>query len=182
MQGINSNAILLLSMQLISPSIDYKREYLAALAEGKGESTLTRLDVPSESESFVEFVQRLLDYGQGLQLPKEYVSSTELWLVDNEQFIGRVSIRHELTEHLLKEGGHIGYYIRPSKRNLGYGKQILALALLEARKLGLTKVLVTCDDDNIGSRKIIEVNGGILENIVDSEPGKPSKRRYWITL
>ena len=95
-------------------------------------------------------------------------------LLNYSEFIGRVSIQHTLTDHL-KEGGHIGYYIRPSKRKLGYGKKILELSLVEARELGLRKVLVTCDNDNICSQKIIEANGGILENVVDAANDRPRK-------
>lgn len=93
-----------------------------------------------------------------------------------------VNIRHSLTEHLLKIGGHIGYWIRPSKRNMGYGKKILAFSLPEAKKLGISKILVTCNDNNLSSRRIIEENGGILENIVENSKDHPLKRRYWITM
>ena len=118
----------------------------------------------------------------GLLLPPGWVAETVLWLVDNDIFIGRASIRHSLNEHLLKIGGHIGYFIRPSMRRRGYGKSILNLALIEAKKMGLQKVLVTCDETNTGSRKIIEANGGVLENIVENGLDMPPKRRYWITI
>ena len=104
--------------------------------------------------------------------------ATALWLVDNGEFIGSLSLRHRLNENLLKMGGHIGYSIRPSARKRGYGTKILELALPIAKSLGIDKVLVTCDDDNTGSAKIIEKNGGVLENKVEHE-GK-LKRRYWI--
>ena len=107
---------------------------------------------------------------------------TTYWLIDNDEFIGRVSIRHTLTESLLKEGGHIGYDIRPSKRNMGYGKRILELSLPKAKELEIDKVLVTCNETNTGSKKIIEANGGILENSIEMGEGKPAKLRYWILL
>ncbi len=96
--------------------------------------------------------------------PPELVPETWLWLVDGDEYIGRASIRHELNDELLLVAGHIGYEIRPTKRRQGYGTQILALALERAREMGIYKVLVTCDTDNFGSRKIIEANGGKLEN------------------
>ncbi|HZE87234.1 MAG TPA: hypothetical protein VE090_03425 [Methylomirabilota bacterium] len=63
-----------------------------------------------------------------------------------------------------------------------YGKEILKLALPQAKRLGITKVLITCDDTNIGSQKVIEANGGILENIVENGVENPRKRRYWLCV
>jgi predicted acetyltransferase len=110
------------------------------------------------------------------------VASTELWLVEGETFIGRVSLRHTLTAGLLQRGGHIGYYVRPSERHRGYGKAILTLVLQEARQMGIKKVLITCDETNIASKKIIEANGGVLENVAVLRKGNPATLRYWIPL
>lgn len=169
-------------MILITPSIKYKESYLEAVREGANETGLTRISKPQERQVFEEFIKNKVEEAKGLHLPEGWVPATELWLIDNEEFIGWVNIRHSLTEHLLKIGGHIGYWICPSKRNVGYGKMILQLALPEAKKLGIAKVLVTCDDTNLGSRKIIEANGGVLENIVDNGIENPKKRRYWIEV
>lgn len=169
-------------MRLVIPSVQYQQDYLQAVEEGKDETEVTVLSRPKKNQPFEQFVSNKIEEAKGLHLPKGWVPATELWLIDNEEFIGRVNIRHELTDHLLKIGGHIGYWICPSKRKMGYGKEILKLALLEAKKLGISRILVTCDETNIGSCKIIEVNGGILENIVDNGQNHPRKRRYWITL
>lgn len=134
------------------------------------------------NQSFEQFVNNKIEEAKGLHLPEGFVPATELWLVDKDEFIGRVSIRHQLTENLLKIGGHIGYFIQPSKRKMGYGKMILKLALEETKKLGIFKALVTCDDTNAGSCKIIEANGGILENMIENGKNNPLKRRYWIKL
>ena len=96
-------------------------------------------------------------------------------------FVGAVNIRHYLNEHLLFSGGHIGDGIRPSERRKGYATAMIGLALEECRKLGIKKVLMICDSDNIGSAKSIIRNGGILENEVINEYGIPVQR-YWITL
>lgn len=96
-------------------------------------------------------------------------------------FIGKVNIRHRLNKNLLKAGGHIGYTIRPSERRKGYGTLILRLALPKAKALGIKKALITCYEDNIGSRKIIEANGGVLEDTATTNEGVV-KRRYWITI
>lgn len=78
-------------------------------------------------------------------------------------FVGAVNIRHALTENLCHTGGHIGDGIRPSERRKGYATQMIGLALEECKKLGINKVLMTCDKDNIGSAKSIINNGGVLE-------------------
>ncbi|HWY78935.1 MAG TPA: GNAT family N-acetyltransferase [Candidatus Sulfotelmatobacter sp.] len=169
-------------MKLITPNIKYQQNYLKAVREGTNETGLTRISKPEEGQLFEEFVKNKIEETKGLHLPKGWVPATELWLIDNEEFIGWVNIRHSLTEHLFKIGGHIGYWIRPSKRNMGYGKMILQLAILESKKLRITNILITCDDTNLGSRRIIEANGGILENIVDNGIENPKKRRYWIKV
>ena len=172
-------------MELILPSLRYKESYLGALKEAEADNDYAKaaLQKPKDKESFEDFVNHFYDEMKGLNLPEGYIPATMFWLIDNGEFIGRVQIRHELTDHLFRYGGHIGYYIRPSKRKMGYGKKILELALAEAKKMSFEKVLLTCSDINIGSIKIIEVNGGILENFVESEKeGDPKKRRYWITI
>jgi predicted acetyltransferase len=168
-------------MQLVLPSIKYKKEFLEAFDESIDEGD-TRLSQAENNESFEEYVKRANENAKGQNLLKGHVPATTYWLMDKGELIGRTQIRHELNDFLLKANGHIGYYIRPSKRKMGYGKEILRLALLEAKKLGLSKVLIDCDEDNIGSRKIIEANGGELEGIVEIEKGKPKRRRYWITV
>jgi predicted acetyltransferase len=117
-----------------------------------------------------------------LDLPKGWVPATQFWLIDKNEYIGNVIIRHQLNDTLMHIGGHIGYSIRPTKRKMGYGTSILKLSLSEARKLGIDKALVTCDETNLGSKKIIEKNGGILENIEEGIKGKPRKLRYWIAI
>ncbi len=166
-------------MRLILPSIKYKESYKEALEEAKYETQETQLTKPSDDESFEDFVKRLKDNAKGLNLPKGYIPATMFWLIDNNEFIGRLQIRHKLNKNLLVRGGHIGFYIRPAKRKRGYGTKILKLGLKKAKRLGLLKVLITCDDNNIGSRRIIEKNGGVLENIENSSP---KERRYWISF
>jgi len=167
-------------MRLILPSLVYKKAYLNALEEVKHETGRTQLNKPEVNESFEEFVKRLNDNAKGINLSRGYVPDTMFWLIDKKELIGRVDIRHRLTKSLLRHGGHIGYYICPKKRKMGYGRKILKLSLLKAKRLGLSRVLLTCDDDNIGSRKIIEANGGVLKNIIRPEKDKPKTRRYWI--
>lgn len=101
--------------------------------------------------------------------------------LDRDYFVGAVNIRHYLNDDLLYTGGHIGDGIRPSERFKGYGTKMLSLALGECKKLGINKVLICCDKDNIPSAKTIIRNGGILENEVIDENNK-LVQRYWINL
>jgi predicted acetyltransferase len=102
------------------------------------------------------------------------------WLVDGSNVLGLVSIRHRLTKGLRAFGGHIGYVIRPSARRKGYGTRILKLALSKARQLRLKRVLLTCSPYNVGSRKIIERNGGVFRDRARSKQG--TRLRYWIAV
>ncbi|MFA5481207.1 MAG: GNAT family N-acetyltransferase [Bacilli bacterium] len=132
-----------------------------------------------------ETLQKIENSRLGIDLPQGWVKSTVLWLVLGDEFIGGIAIRHELTPSLLRFGGHIGYHVRNIKRGKGYGTKMLALALNYARDmLGLTRVLITCNKENIASSKVIEANGGILENevlnVVDGE--MRLTKRYWIDI
>ena len=101
--------------------------------------------------------------------------------LDRNIFVGAVNIRHYLNEYLAQFGGHIGDGIRPRERRKGYATAMIRLALEECRKLGIPKVLMTCDRDNIGSAKSIMNNGGVLENELMDEDGV-WVQRYWIDL
>ena len=111
------------------------------------------------------------------------VPDSVFFLLDEERdrLLGAVNIRHYLNDALLQEGGHIGDGIRPSERRKGYATEMIRLALDECRKLGIDRVLMTCDKDNIGSAKSIQKNGGVLENEFINTEGK-IEQRYWITL
>lgn len=113
----------------------------------------------------------------------EKVPDSVFFLLDEERniLLGAVNIRHYLNENLLKYAGHIGDGIRPSERGKGYGTKLIALALEECKKLGINKVLMVCNKENIASAKTIINNGGILENEILSEKGT-IEQRYWINL
>jgi predicted acetyltransferase len=112
---------------------------------------------------------------------KNGVNSHLFFLVENGKILGSIQIRHHINHpNLIETGGHIGYGIRPSERGKWYGQQMLALALQEAKKIGLENVLIACYDDNFWSRWVIEKNGGVLEWCVLQNGRK--KRRYWIPI
>jgi predicted acetyltransferase len=108
------------------------------------------------------------------------VHATHWWIVEDVSYLGAIDLRHYLNAFLLDVGGHIGYSIRPSARSRGLATWAVGAVLPEARAFGLGRVLVTCNDDNVGSARSIERNGGILEDVRTIDAG--IKRRYWITL
>lgn len=134
-------------------------------------------------EPFDVLVEKLRDWKRGKQLPDGWVPASTFYMVrKNGKIVGKSSLRHELNDHLRKIGGHIGYYIRAGHRGKGYGTVILKLTLEKAKAIGLEKVLVTCDDDNIASAKSIEKNGGVLQDTYRNDDMLVAVRRYWITL
>ena len=99
---------------------------------------------------------------------------------DTNRFVGAVNIRHRLSAALLRSGGHIGDGVRPSERRKGVATRMIAMALEECRRLGIERVLMVCDKDNIASARSIQKNGGVLENELDD--GGTMIQRYWIDL
>ena len=129
--------------------------------------------------TFEEFCARTIAMARpGSPRPAGWVTGTYLWMVDDTldgaEVVGRISLRHALTPWLLEVAGHIGYAVRPSARQRGHATRALALMLPVAAARGLDPVLVTCDEDNVASRKVIEANGGVLEDV------RNSKMRFWI--
>ena len=178
-------------MKLIRPTKRYEKSWKEALAEFQAEERRGFWNVPEKPTSIDEYIKRTDDHAKGINLPDYWVPATTYWLVDKDEFVGHVNIRHEINEHLEKIGGNIGYAIRPCARKKGYGMKILELALPKAKKLGLKKLLVTCDEANVASRKIIENNKGKFQDKLSSEdldlgenppPSPMEVLRYWIEL
>ena len=134
--------------------------------------------------SFDKYVELAPGFIEGKYIPAEHVPAILLFAFNRDgKIVGRTSIRLRLTEHLLKEGGHIGYGVCPKFRKQGYATEILKASLIYVKKnfLEIDKVLLTCDEGNIGSQKTIEKNLGNLENIIDIGKAK-RKMRYWIQI
>lgn len=118
----------------------------------------------------------------GENLPKGYVKENFYLCYDENKLIGVFSLKFELTEYLLNYGGHIGYATLPSQRRKGYATNMLKEGLKIAKKLGFNKVLCVCDDDNIGSEKVIIKNNGILKNTLFDPAENVTVKRFWIDL
>ncbi len=168
--------------QLVRPSVDYKDSFIEATREFAPDDDTLLYEREHAVRDFEGFVVSVRSWAKGEMLPRGWVASTTFWLVDGDDYIGSTNIRHELTDWLLRFGGHIGYTIRPSRRQEGYGTLICRLALDQAQKIGLKRVLITCDADNTGSRKVIEANGGLFEDEIPQPDRDVPKRRYWFEL
>jgi predicted acetyltransferase len=141
-------------------------------------------DLTLRRPPFRRYLEVLAEQERGINLPSpQHVPSTFLFAFVGSRIVGSVAIRHVLNESLKRKGGHIGYVVVPEFRRRGYATRIFHLALPIARdRCGSDRVLVTCDDDNVGSIRTIERNGGVLEDVVSGpDAGKPM-RRYWIAL
>lgn len=156
--------------------------FLKALDQWDQDPGFTWIRGYENGMDFRKYLHVLEAFEKDENLPTGFVPDTSLFGFVGAAIVGRVSIRHRLNDHLLKVGGHIGYGVLPLFRRNGYAKKMLELSLPIARELGINKALLTCDDNNLGSIKTIEANGGVLENKVAVEGKTTLKRRYWVDL
>lgn len=133
-----------------------------------------------DGEAWPVYLERVESLRRGVDRPQDRVAATFLIAEAQGRMIGRVSIRHDLNDPLRQFGGHIGYGVRPAFRRRGYATEILRQSLSIASALGLQRVLLTCRTDNVGSAKVIESCGAVLENILPGNDGTPGTRRYWV--
>jgi predicted acetyltransferase len=153
-------------------ALDYRREHFDC-----GEREIHGDGGLDHAESYLEWIDKI-----NADLTRQedtYVPATTFFAVAGDKIVGTIQIRHCLNDYLLGYGGHIGYGVRPSRRRLGYATEMLRLALAKCRELGIERALVTCDNDNIGSMRVILKNGGVLENEV-SQKDDILLQRYWI--
>lgn len=171
--------------ELIEPTVELRdswlessREWGDASQDGAG---VWEADDLTTVEGFAGWVERLRRQSDDSRvLAPDRVHATYWWIVEDGNYLGAITLRHALTDRLLEGGGHIGYGVRPSARGRGLAAWALGEVLDRARKRGMDRVLVTCDDDNTASAKTIERNGGVLEDIRETWLG--TTRRYWIEL
>ncbi len=174
---------------LVEPDARFQQSFLRAMAgfaaEGRGgaddSSTIGR-DLREwgprwqEPAAFADYVAEVW----ALALPETprppgHVPSTTLWWADGDEYLGRIQLRHSLNAFLREQGGHIGYDVAPEHRRQGHATAMLRAFLpIAATQFGLEQVLITCDDDNVASRKVIEAGGGVFED------QRGAKLRYWV--
>ncbi len=169
-------------MKLVAPSMNWESAFVR-FYQDFAQNDIENADYYREGSChFSDYISRLEQESLGINLREGYVPCSHFWLVNDQQAIlGAIRVRHNINNDFLSlEAGHIGYDIAPSFRRKGYGKAMLKLAITKAKQLGITKALVTADEDNIASRKVIEACGGTLANIVQGKVFEKPLARYWI--
>lgn len=157
--------------RLVTPTTAVRVSYLTG---EQADCLLRGIDtdwLTSASENFEEYVAQRVDVSIRWDVP-----STVLWYIAGEHYLGTLVIRHELTPELIDIGGHVGYHVVAPWRRQGHATRMLAAGLAHCRRLGLDRVLLTCDPDNVASRRVILANGGQPDGNTAGED------RYWITV
>jgi predicted acetyltransferase len=172
--------------ELIVPTVRLHDAWIESRDEwGKGVhqdgAGLRPTDKPDTAEGFAAWIGRLHDE-EDLSKPvaADWVHCTYRWMVDGDRILGAISLRHTLNDFLIDVGGHIGYGVRPSERGKGLAGWALGHTLVEARRLGLERALLTCRPGNIASQRTIEKAGGVFEDVRGI--GDHEVRRYWIAV
>ncbi|WP_086348481.1 GNAT family N-acetyltransferase [Candidatus Enterococcus clewellii] len=172
-------------IKLVVPTITYEEQIIAYrnefLENGDsmdGTSFLREYEQVSEWLAFIDRNSREETVTEGLVVATEFLAVRS----SDNRLVGMIDVRHTLNDYLLKFGGHIGYCVRRSEWNQGYAKEMLRVALDYCRTIELKKVLVTCVKTNPASAKVIQFNGGKLENELVDETDGETVQRYWITL
>ncbi|MFE3500038.1 GNAT family N-acetyltransferase [Kitasatospora sp. NPDC059160] len=159
--------------ELITPTVRLQASFLAVVAEfhaepGQAVPWFVKDVDPAAltdpgPDAFAAYVARVLAERTEAGMRRDAgVPMTTLWWAEGDQLLGRLAIRHRLTPNLERIGGHIGYDVRPGARRRGHATAMLAAALPVAAELGITGALLTCDETNTASRRVIEANGGRL--------------------
>lgn len=160
---------LILPTERLGPSYaEAVREFIAEGRGGPDDHSLLSdlLETAGHPDDPGPWTARVLAFERSLTTdpPARFVPSQTYWWAEGDTFLGRINLRHQLNDSLREIGGHIGYDVRPTARRRGHASAMLAAVLPKAAALGVEKALITCDADNIASSKVIEANGGVLQD------------------
>ena len=170
-------------LALIEPSLEWQHELRCYIDAFRAEG-LDKLHGLFPAELFdtpATLIGRLCEYSRGENLNQGWVPSSTWFAAKGRIIVGNINLRHRLTPFLEKMGGQVGYSVHPQHRNKGHATRMLALLLPHARGLGLQRLLITCDDTNVASARVIEKNGGVLSDKIPRDGGALG-RRYWVEL
>jgi len=170
-------------LKLVLPSKKYLKSYQGFcydfIKNGHTENYKTGYEKQLISSKKLLFLKWLHDDRKGINLEKGAVQQTAYWAIVDDKVVARANIRHKLNKSL-QDFGHIGYDVKPKEQGKGYGTALLKQLIAKAKTIGLKKIIITCDEKNIGSRKVIERNGGKLKKIAPYH--EKQYCYYWITL
>jgi predicted acetyltransferase len=166
-------------LRLEFPNETHRKMYENMMVEWRGyEDTPTSPGKLFSGESYTEFLSEIQE---DVTHNPRWVNSTLFFLVQENNILWAIQIRHHINHPNLKDTwGHIWYGVRPSERKKWYATQMLRLGLIEAKRLWINKVLVSCEPDNIASEKVILKNGGVYNKTVGK--GEETYKSFWITL
>ncbi|UYM14068.1 GNAT family N-acetyltransferase [Endozoicomonas euniceicola] len=168
-------------MQLIEPNENLKNEFSIFITDIRNNDP-DRYFIYTDAEiNLSKYINSLSEQRKGKNLPQGYSPCSHFWLIDNSNnILGALRVRHNInSKYLAEELGHIGYDIAPKYRKNGFGTLMLQLGLLEARKLNIKEILITADENNVASRKVIEKNGGEYESTRFGKTSGINIARYW---
>ncbi|MBM3289252.1 MAG: GNAT family N-acetyltransferase [Candidatus Hydrogenedentes bacterium] len=174
------------SLQFALPDVRYRASFLSAYEEMSGRERNDWIYLgPDGTEDiiydrFAEYVSLLCT--RETEAPVHFVCGRTYWAIERDRVVGRIGLRFELNTFLANYGGHVGYIVRPSARGRGVAKAMLAHVLTTPQARAIGKLLVTCDEDNVVSERVILANGGVYESTVYPEGRPVGKKRFWITV
>lgn len=173
-------------LKLVQPSVRYRASFLAAYEEC---SSVEKNDWiylgPDGNEDLIynrfdEYVETL--HEREHTAPSHFVRGRAYWALADNEIVGRIGLRFELNDFLSNYGGHIGYIVRPSARRRGVASAMLAQVLATPKAQHIGRLLLTCDEDNTASERVIRKNGGVYESMVYPVGRRLGKKRFWITV
>ena len=170
-------------MKLVNPTIRYKDSYFDLVRCAKENGDISEMgNAYRENETFDEMIKRLKNRAKGRNISGLDVPSSMKWIIENDEVVGTIDLRHLLNKNYFERLGHVAYYIHPLKRKRGYATKALACAIKWYKKMPINKILITCYSDNEGSKKVILNNGGVFEKSVIDKRSNKVINRYLINI
>lgn len=170
-------------MKLVNPTVKYKSSYLDLVKAAKLNNDINEMgNAYRENKTFEAMIKRLKDRSNGKNIAKLDVPSSMKWIIENNEVVGTIDLRHILNKSYFERLGHVAYYIHPLKRNKGYATKALSLAIKWYKKEQVNKILITCYSDNEASKKVILNNGGTFEKSVPDKKSNKIINRYLISI